>query len=73
MDTQPETVPPVPSNAKSAASAIANQRRKETVRAASAETTGPCGGSANSESRISIDPMRATDRYRLVMPYSPRF
>ena len=24
------------------------------------------------ESRLSLDPMRATDRYRLVMPYSGR-
>ena len=27
------------------------------------------GRVANQEPRISVDPMRATDRYRLVMPY----
>jgi len=27
------------------------------------------GRIANQEPRISVDPMRATDRYRLVMPY----
>lgn len=31
------------------------------------------GWGATPEQRLSIDPMRTTDRYRLVMPWSNRF
>jgi len=32
----------------------------------------PWGGQVPDESRLSVDPMRATDRYRLVVPYTLR-
>ena len=34
--------------------------------------TKPCGGETAEERRLSVDPMRATDRYRLVVPYTLR-
>jgi len=32
----------------------------------------PWSGHAPDESRLSVDPLRATDRYRLVVPYTLR-
>jgi len=39
---------------------------------ASVVATNPWRGLAPDETRLSVDPLRATDRYRLVVPYTLR-
>jgi hypothetical protein len=65
MDANPEVMQPV---AMSPARPATNDSRGKT-----ADGT-PRGDAprARSDSRLSEDPMRRTDRYRLVMPYSNR-
>lgn len=68
MDTQAQPVPmtpPKPTNAMPAG----------TVRnAVRPQLPGPIPNtrSATNDNRISVDPMRPTDRYRLVVPYELR-
>lgn len=65
MDTQAEPTPlaqPSPRNAVPPAAA----RLRPSL---SANQEVGQGRHPNQEPRISVDPMRATDRYRLVMPY----
>ncbi|MBL8736734.1 MAG: hypothetical protein JNL12_09930 [Planctomycetes bacterium] len=64
MDTQAEPTQlaqPSPHNA------VAPVTTKRTNHAANQEPGRR--GVTNQEPRISVDPMRATDRYRLVMPF----
>lgn len=68
MDTQAQPVPmtpPKPTNALPAGS-VRNAVRPQ--------LPGPIPNmrSATNDNRISVDPMRPTDRYRLVVPYELR-
>jgi hypothetical protein len=64
MDANPEVMPvagsPAPRQEPVSAQA---PRRQDVARQA-------LGADGSSEPRLSEDPMRRTDRYRLVMPYS---
>lgn len=68
MDTQAQPVPmtpPKPANAMPAGT-IRNVARPQLP--GSLPNTRP----ATNDNRISVDPMRPTDRYRLVVPYELR-
>lgn len=66
MDANPEVMPAVgsPAPRQEPVSAQAPRNRQDVARQAFAAN--------GSEARLSEDPMRRTDRYRLVMPYSLR-
>lgn len=69
MDTQAEPTPlaqPSPRNAVPPAASPAAARLRPNHLAS--QEVGRAR-QRNQEPRISVDPMRATDRYRLVMPY----
>jgi hypothetical protein len=67
MDANPEVMPVAgsPAPRQEPVSAQAPRNRQEVARQSLA-------ANGASESRLSEDPMRRTDRYRLVMPYSLR-
>jgi hypothetical protein len=65
MDTQAEPTQLAQPTPRNAVPSLAARPRPN--HAAAQEPVG--GRSANQQPRLSVDPMRATDRYRLVMPY----
>lgn len=71
-------------NAKTQVDTAGGELQRAPVTAKRAATTGkdagdratgatsPTAAKAAAEERLSVDPMRATDRYRLVVPFSLR-
>ena len=70
MDARTEVQDPTPTLPQGSPDRMSSSRESK---AAGEQATAWVGKRANrTDSRLSIDPMRATDRYRLVMPYSGR-
>lgn len=64
-----------PAEQTSRTAAVGGSRQKPTKTTAPCTAAAPAPGKvgfAAPEDRISVDPLRGTDRYRLVMPYSLR-
>lgn len=69
MDTQAQPVPMMPPKQSNAlpGGAVRNQARPQLPPASPPNTRA-----ATNDNRVSVDPMRPTDRYRLVVPYELR-
>lgn len=75
MDSRLEMVRP-PAEPASRTATVGGNRTRATGQAVQQVPTASApvakAGTPVGEDRVSVDPMRATDRYRLVMPYSLR-
>lgn len=69
MDARTEVQEPTPTLPQGSPDRMSSPRESK---AAGEQATTWAGKRARTESRLSVDPMRATDKYRLVMPYSGR-
>ena len=69
MNARTEVQDPTPTLPQGSPDRVRTQRESK---AAADQATAWAGGkrATKTEARLSVDPLRATDRYRLVMPYS---
>ena len=68
MDARTEVQDPTPTLPQGSPDGMSSPRESK----AAGEQATTWAGKRRTESRLSVDPMRATDKYRLVMPYSGR-
>ena len=70
MDARTEVQDPTPTLPQGSPDRMGSQRESKAVGDQIATLAGKRAN--RTDPRLSVDPMRATDRYRLVMPYSGR-
>jgi hypothetical protein len=70
MDARTEVQDPIPTLPQGSPDRMRSPRESKAVGEQVATLAGK--RATRTDSRLSVDPMRATDRYRLVMPYSGR-
>ena len=70
MDARTEVQDPTPTLPQGSPDRMGSQRESKAVGDQAVTLAGK--RASRTETRLSVDPMRATDKYRLVMPYSGR-